>query len=90
MAEPDAPELDARQRALLVQALYAWVARIDNPERKRFSFGDRGVFSATELADLVERDDPAAYPLYQMIRYGMEVAPFEEIIDHIQGEAPVV
>lgn len=80
MAIPDAPPLTQEQIQRLVLALRSWAARHPAPDDPVLSFAGSATLSPRQLAIDAAENTPDGQAFFRMVRFGMEVMSFDEII----------
>jgi hypothetical protein len=84
MADPDAPPLTREQVQRLVLALRSWAERHPAPDDPVLSFAGSKVLSPKQLAVEVASNTPDGEVFLRVVRFGLEVMPFEEIISRFE------
>jgi len=80
MAEPRARELSLAQIDLLAIAVRAWVERHPAPDDPLLSFAGSTVLSPRQLGSDIAEETVNGQAFLRMVRFGVEVMPFEVII----------
>ena len=90
MAKPEAPELSTKQIALLLMALRAWAEHHPAPDDPVLSFVGAGVLTPRQLASEVAERTANGRAIIRMVQFGLEVMPFEAIIERFGAASKAV
>ncbi|MBE0533279.1 MAG: hypothetical protein IH626_20860 [Rhodospirillales bacterium] len=89
MVEPAAPDLTPEQIEQLSAALAHWAERHPRPNMPVIGFAYSGLpLTPIQLAQAVRERSQEGWAFLRVVRFGMEVAPFEAILRSLaSGEA---
>ena len=85
MPEPDAPSLDDTQIEMLAEALESWAKNHPRPEMPVIGFAEGPSLAPSQVANEVRKRSEAGLKFIRMVRFGMEVRPFEQIVRSFSG-----
>ena len=87
MAVPSAAPLSPEQTEELQFALHKWVERHPTPDDPVLSFVGGNVLSPRQLVSEIAQSTPDSRAFLRMVRFGLEVMPFDRIVAQFAGDA---